>query len=203
MRCIVVLGVEILGLVMAGCAGGAVGTPQDDIGDIMVLTHSPGNGDQLDEDDSLDGFNALNNPTLTNPGTVTLVFSNSVDGIVLGLKLTSVQAAQVKDVVEWTNRRIDDLLTLPGPEGKSPRSVAEERQRLAKELVPEHARGSVSVSVKPVLYRRWSIPGRECTYGDELNRIETEGYEQIKRLLSDEQRKEYESTSFCLFRQGP
>ncbi|MHC4162679.1 MAG: hypothetical protein ACYSUM_11170, partial [Planctomycetota bacterium] len=79
MRCLLVLSVAILGLVIAGCTGGATGSPQDDIGDIIVLTHSPGNGDQLDEEDSLDGFNALNNPTLTNPGAVTLVFSNSLD----------------------------------------------------------------------------------------------------------------------------
>ncbi|MHC4972409.1 MAG: Ig-like domain-containing domain [Planctomycetota bacterium] len=76
---LLVLSVAILGLVIAGCTGGAAGDPKDDIGDIIVLTHSPGNGDQLDEDDSLDGFNALNNPTLTNPGAVTLVFTNSLD----------------------------------------------------------------------------------------------------------------------------
>jgi hypothetical protein len=79
MRHLLVLSVAILGLVIAGCTGGAAGSPNDDVGDIIVLTHSPGNGDQLDEDDSLDGFNALNNPTLTNPGAVTLVFTNSVD----------------------------------------------------------------------------------------------------------------------------
>ena len=79
MRRLLVLSVAILGLVIAGCTGGAAGSPKDDIGDVIVLTHSPGNGDQLDQDDSLDGFNALNNPTLTNPGAVTLVFTNSLD----------------------------------------------------------------------------------------------------------------------------
>jgi hypothetical protein len=79
MRHLVVSMAAILGLVLAGCTGGAAGDPTDDIGDIMVLTHSPGNADQLDEDDSLDGYNALNNPTLTNPGAVTIVFTNSLD----------------------------------------------------------------------------------------------------------------------------
>ncbi|MHC4164898.1 MAG: Ig-like domain-containing domain, partial [Planctomycetota bacterium] len=54
MRRLLVLSVAILGLVIAGCTGGAAGDPKDDIGDIIVLTHSPGNGDQLDEEDSLD-----------------------------------------------------------------------------------------------------------------------------------------------------
>jgi hypothetical protein len=79
MRRLLVLSVAILGLIAAGCTGGAAGSPKDDIGDIIVLTHSPGNGDQLDVEDSLDGFNALNNPTLTNPGAITLVFNNSLD----------------------------------------------------------------------------------------------------------------------------
>jgi hypothetical protein len=62
-----------------GCTGGAAGDPEDDIGDILVLAHSPGNGDELDLSDSEDGFNALDNPTLTNPGAVTIVFTNSLD----------------------------------------------------------------------------------------------------------------------------
>ncbi|MHC4550286.1 MAG: Ig-like domain-containing domain [Planctomycetota bacterium] len=79
MRRLLIVSGAILGLVLVGCTGGAAGDPSDDIGDIIVLTHSPGNGDQLDPEDSLDGFNALNNPTLVNPGAVTLVFSNSLD----------------------------------------------------------------------------------------------------------------------------
>lgn len=74
-----ILGVCIFALVLAGCTGGAAGSPSDDIGDIGVLTHSPGNGDTLRLEDSDNGYNALENPTLTNPGAVTLVFSNSVD----------------------------------------------------------------------------------------------------------------------------
>ncbi len=64
---------------LVGCTGGAGGDPEDDVGDILVLTHSPGNGDQINATDSNDGFNALNNPTLTNPGAVTVVFTNSLD----------------------------------------------------------------------------------------------------------------------------
>ena len=78
MRGLLVLSVVALGLVLAGCTGGAAGDPSDDIGDIFVLTTSPGNGDELDPGDSLDGFNALNNPTLRNPTSVTIVFTGSL-----------------------------------------------------------------------------------------------------------------------------
>ncbi|MHC4960032.1 MAG: Ig-like domain-containing domain, partial [Planctomycetota bacterium] len=64
---------------MAGCTGGSAGVPDDDIGDIRVLTHSPGNGDTLRNEDSDDKYNALNNPTLTTQGAVTVTFNNSLD----------------------------------------------------------------------------------------------------------------------------
>jgi len=64
---------------LGGCTGGAAGSPLDDIGDIVVFSHSPGHGDTLRTEDSVDGFNGLNNPTLTNPGAVTVVISNSLD----------------------------------------------------------------------------------------------------------------------------
>ncbi|MEE8104337.1 MAG: Ig-like domain-containing protein, partial [Planctomycetota bacterium] len=47
--------------------------------DLIVISTSPGNGDQLDFTDSNDGFNPLNNPTLQNPGSVTIRFSAPLD----------------------------------------------------------------------------------------------------------------------------
>jgi len=77
MRRLLVVSLGILGLVLAGCTGGAAGSPSDDIGDIVVIGHSPGNGDELDTEDSIDGFNALNNPTLLRRGSVAITFSNT------------------------------------------------------------------------------------------------------------------------------
>ncbi|MHC4342247.1 MAG: Ig-like domain-containing domain [Planctomycetota bacterium] len=80
MRRLHILGACIFALALTvGCTGGAAGDPSDDIGDIFVLTHSPGNGDTMRDEDADISYNALSNPTLTNPGAVTLVFTNSVD----------------------------------------------------------------------------------------------------------------------------
>jgi hypothetical protein len=68
----------LIALFCGACTGGAAGDPDDDIGDLFVLTHSPGNGDQLESEDAELPYNPLLNPTLTNPGAVTIVFSNSV-----------------------------------------------------------------------------------------------------------------------------
>jgi len=67
----------LVALSLGACGGPAGGS--DDIGDLWVLSTSPGNGDEVDTGDSIDGFNALNNPTLTTPGAVTVVFSTSLD----------------------------------------------------------------------------------------------------------------------------
>ncbi len=95
-------------LLLTACTGGAAGDPEDDIGDIIVLTHSPGNGQQLDADAATDGFNALNNPTLVNPGAVTLVFTNSLDP-------TSVINAEPGDPQGTRNVRLFHFDTDQGP----------------------------------------------------------------------------------------
>jgi len=66
-------------LLTIGCTGGAGGSPEDDIGDIFVISTSPGNGDQLDLEDSIDGYNALDRTDLVTKDAVTVIFSNSLD----------------------------------------------------------------------------------------------------------------------------
>lgn len=75
MRRLLLLGLGILGLLLVGCTGGAAGVPDDDIGDIFVISHSPGNGDEVDTEDSVNGYNALDNVTLLRRGGVVLIFS--------------------------------------------------------------------------------------------------------------------------------
>ena len=68
----------LLVLGIAGCTGGAAGDPSDDIGDIIVIGTSPGNGVELNVVDSSDGFNALNNLTLQFPGSIAVRFANTI-----------------------------------------------------------------------------------------------------------------------------
>ena len=79
MKRLSILGVWILVAAAVGCTGGAAGSPDDNLGDTYVLSHSPGNGDQLDNEDSVNGYNALENPTVLNPGSVTVVFTNPLN----------------------------------------------------------------------------------------------------------------------------
>jgi len=72
-------GVVLLAGLIASCSGGAAGDPSDDIGDIIVISTSPGNGDQLDLEESDNGWNALDRNDLVTRNAVTIVFSNSVD----------------------------------------------------------------------------------------------------------------------------
>ncbi|MHC4955968.1 MAG: Ig-like domain-containing domain, partial [Planctomycetota bacterium] len=69
----------VASILFVGCSGGAAGDPNDDIGDIFVISTSPGNGDQLDLEDSNGGYNALDRDDLVTKDSVTVVFSNSLD----------------------------------------------------------------------------------------------------------------------------
>jgi hypothetical protein len=108
MRRLLVFGFGILGLLLAGCTGGAAGDPDDDIGDLFVIGHSPGNGDELDTEDSVDGFNALNNVTLLRREAVAVIFSNTLD-------LTSVINSDPADPQGSRNIRLFYFDTSQGP----------------------------------------------------------------------------------------
>jgi hypothetical protein len=62
---------------LPACSPG--GDASDDLADLVVLSHSPGNGEQLNESDAVVAYNALDNPTLATAGAVTVVFSASLD----------------------------------------------------------------------------------------------------------------------------
>jgi len=108
MRRLLVIGFGILGLLLAGCSGGAAGSPDDDIGDLFVIGHSPGNGDELDTEDSVSGFNALDNVTLLRRGAVGVIFSNTLD-------LTSVINSDPADPQGSRNIRLFFFDTSQGP----------------------------------------------------------------------------------------
>jgi len=108
MRRIGLVGLCAVALALVGCTGGAAGLPTDDIGDIIVISHSPGNGDQLDSTDAIDPFNALTNPTLRVPGSVVIIFSNSLDP-------TSVINTDPTDIQGSRNVRLFYYDTAQGP----------------------------------------------------------------------------------------
>jgi hypothetical protein len=103
-----IVGIAIAFVVLAGCTGGAAGEPGDDIGDIVVIGHSPGNGDELDTEDSESGYNALDNVTLLHRGAVAILFSNTLD-------LTSVINEDPADPQGSRNVRLFYFDTSQGP----------------------------------------------------------------------------------------
>jgi Bacterial Ig-like domain len=108
MRRLLVFGLGIVGFFLTGCTGGAAGTPDDDIGDIFVIGHSPGNGDELDTEDSVNGYNALDNVTLLREPGVAVIFSGSLD-------LTSVINDDPADPQGSRNVRLFYFDTAQGP----------------------------------------------------------------------------------------
>ncbi|HEX5137443.1 MAG TPA: Ig-like domain-containing protein [Planctomycetota bacterium] len=129
MRRLLVFGLGIVGFFLTGCTGGAAGTPADDVGDIFVIGHSPGNGDELDTEDSVNGYNALDNVTLLREPGVAIIFSGSLD-------LTSVINSDPADPQGSRNVRLFYFDTTQGPYDPSQPTVPGVNPPGANVIVP-------------------------------------------------------------------
>jgi hypothetical protein len=114
---------------VAGCSGGAGGTADADIGDIFVIGHSPGNGDEIDTADSVSGYNALDNVTLLRDPGVAVIFSGSLD-------LTSVINDDPADPQGSRNVRLFYFDTTQGPFDPTQPTVAGVNPPGANVIVP-------------------------------------------------------------------
>ena len=112
------------------------------------------------------------------------------------LNLTREQVEQVKDVVERTRRRIEDVVRTPGRDGVSPRQAIDDRARAADLALRDAPKGSLSVSVQPVAFHDWPLPGRNRTYGEEIALIGDEGRGEIAALLDNTQKKLMKQVQF-------
>ncbi len=119
-------------------------------------------------------------------------YPQDVAGLAKTLRLSSTQILRVRDVVERTRRRIDDLMTLPGADGKSPNQLLkEQRRRVKRSIADTSASGFYTIALATGEWRKWKMPGRNTTYADELARIHAEGREETERELTHKQRKRF------------
>ncbi len=127
-------------------------------------------------------------------------FVRSVDDLAEALKLSNTQKDRVNACVERGRRRIEDLLKLPDAEGRSPWERREEQRRKLEEALkagkPDDLPGAV---LHAGLgggrgYRNNRIPGRNATYGEEIDRIKKETRSEIEADLDQPQREAFQKT---------
>ncbi len=126
-------------------------------------------------------------------------FARSVDDLAKSLNLSSTQKDRISACVERGKRRIEDLLKIPEADGRSPWEKREEQRRKLEEALkagtPADLPGTVlTAGLGGRGYRNNRIPGRNATYGEEIDRIKRETRSEIEADLDAGQRETFQKT---------
>jgi len=122
-------------------------------------------------------------------------FVRDVDDLAAQLKLSSTQKDRVQEAIRRGKARIDEILSIPGTDGKTIKEVRAERQRklLAAMTNPEKNAGQmVALTLSGHSRLEERIPGRNETYRQELDRIKGETRNEIKGSLDADQGKKFD-----------
>ncbi|MHC4955849.1 MAG: hypothetical protein ACYTGZ_18535 [Planctomycetota bacterium] len=131
------------------------------------------------------------------PGLRVPRFARSVKDLSKRLKLTQAQEDRVNESVQRGKDRIDAILAIPGPDGKSPKEARAERRKKLEEAVtnPDKRDGLLTLAMPNTGLLNQKIPGRNETYREEIARVKTETRDEVNSALSPEQQKEFEGTN--------
>lgn len=119
-------------------------------------------------------------------------FASTVDQLAKDLGLSAAQQSRVEDAIRRGTQRIEDVLRIPDADGRSPWERRQERrQKLSEALGKGEKSALLEIGLSPLRERETRIPGRETTYGEEIDRIRAETRSEIESQLSPEQREEF------------
>jgi len=124
-------------------------------------------------------------------------FARNVDDLAKTLKLTQSQTDRMQESFDRAKRRVDEIMSIPGADGKSPKEAREERMRKLTEArnSPDRKPGDfIAFAMRGHARMQEKIPGRNETYADEIKRVKKEAREEIASDLSPEQKEEFEQS---------
>jgi hypothetical protein len=122
-------------------------------------------------------------------------FASTVKDLAKDLGLSAAQEARVEEVVRRGKQRIEDVLRIPDESGQSPWDRREERRRKLAEAVGKGDKGALlAIGLEPLRERETRIPGREQTYGEEIERIREETRAEIESHLDAGQKETFGDT---------
>ena len=123
-------------------------------------------------------------------------FARTVDDLAKNLKLTPTQKTRVEQAVERGKRQIDEIMKIPDETGKSPFERRQERRKKMMEAVQKKDTGGlIAFAGDMFAYRNQQIPGRNATYGAEIDRVKTETRDEVASSLSVTQQETFEETN--------
>jgi hypothetical protein len=122
-------------------------------------------------------------------------FAASMEDLTRDLGLSAAQVSRVEEAVRRGTQRIEDVLRIPDAEGGSPWDRRQERRRKIAEAAEKGDKSALlEIGLAPLRERETRIPGRETTYGDEVDRIRDETRTEIESCLTAEQRESFQDT---------
>ncbi|MFB3065979.1 MAG: hypothetical protein ACE10D_05645 [Planctomycetota bacterium] len=114
------------------------------------------------------------------------------------LKLTNVQQDRIQAAIDRGRERIENIMKIPGEDGKSPHERREAALQELRERAKsgKHDAGAI-MAIMPALtgYRNEKIPGMNATYGEEIDRVKQETREDVNGNLSAEQQEQFADTN--------
>jgi len=125
-------------------------------------------------------------------------FARNAEDLAKQLSLTSTQRTRIEDVIGRGRQRIEDVLKIPDETGKSPFERRAEARKNIEEAMKNPrpgGAGMLSIATDMISYRDQKIPGRNDTYGDEIDRIRKETREEISTALDAKQQEAFQQTN--------
>ncbi len=123
-------------------------------------------------------------------------FARNTDDLAKQLSLTSTQRTRIEDAIGRARQRIEDVLKIPDETGKSPFDRrAEARKKLEEAMKNPQASGVLAFATDLMSHRNRKIPGRNDTYGEEIDRIRKETREEIATALDPKQQETFQQTN--------
>jgi len=126
-------------------------------------------------------------------------FYRNVDDLARGLKLTANQKDRMTYIVDRGKTLIEEIMEIPDEEGKSP---AQRRKAARKKLQERFAKGGggVAGNIMPLIqeltgHRNKVIPGRNVTYGQEIDRVQNETRAEMETVLDHEQKEQFKDAN--------
>ncbi|MHC4974464.1 MAG: hypothetical protein ACYTG3_19265 [Planctomycetota bacterium] len=123
-------------------------------------------------------------------------FARTVDDLARTLKLTPTQKARVEQAVERGKRQIEEIMKIPDETGKSPyERRQEQRKKMLEAVKKKDTGGLIAFAGDMFSYRDKQIPGRNATYGEEIDRVKKETRDEVASSLSADQQEDFEDTN--------
>ena len=122
-------------------------------------------------------------------------YYTGTDQLAKHLSLTTNQKDRVEAIFKRGRELIQDVLKIPDEDGKSPYERRQEMMEKLREQAGKNPTGVISLVGSMMGQNNKKIPGRNATYGEEIDRIKKETREDVNGVLDAEQQEKFKDAN--------